>query len=86
MGEGGEEEADEDEAAEVGGSQGEQAKKYLRCRSHLQSYWVQSLFSTKDLSRCSDCCSDCSGLSCQLWQELISGFLDSLERLISPDL
>ena len=33
-GEGGEEEADEGDAAEVGGGQGEQAKKQLHC-SHL---------------------------------------------------
>ena len=36
-GEGGEEEADEGDAAEVGGGQGEQAEKQLHCSSHLLS-------------------------------------------------
>ena len=42
-GEGGEEEADEGDAAEVGGSRREQAKEQLYC-SHPLSYLIQSFF------------------------------------------
>ena len=43
-GEGGEEEADEGDAAEVGREHGEQAKKHLHCSSHLPNDLIQSLF------------------------------------------
>ena len=48
-GEGGEEEADEGDAAEVWGGQAEQAKKKLHCTHSLSSF-LQSLFPTKELS------------------------------------
>ena len=52
-GEGGEEEADEGDAAEVGGGQAEHEKKQPHC-SHPLSSLAQSLFPTKELS--SDVC------------------------------